>query len=60
MDRSARAAADAFRRPPGGIRHQWTPPSNDNMPPLVRRLAMLALGGLALTALALLVLGLTV
>ena len=55
-----RAGAETPRRPFGAIRHQWTPPVNDNMPPLARRLAALALGGLVLTALVLLVMGLVV
>lgn len=60
MDRAARSAADAFRRPRGAIHHQWKPPVNDNMSPLARRIAILVLGALVLTALALLVMGLAV
>jgi hypothetical protein len=41
-------------------RLQWTPPANDNLRPLARRLATLTLGALVVTALALLALGLAV
>ena len=58
MDRAARAPADTFRRPPGAFSHQWKPPANDNMAPLARRIAVVALSGLVLAALALLILGL--
>jgi hypothetical protein len=44
----------------GAPRLQWTPPANDNLRPLARRLASLALAALVVTALALLALGLVV